>query len=101
MPGQILINYGEVYSKVAELRNRINIELRELDTKYRQVQSSLRRMDGKTNTVFSEAMEDNQRKARLASETLQELLAFIEISAREVERNEQMHQRIFEFSRLR
>ena len=95
MTGQILINYDEVYSKTAEMRQRLESELMEMDTRYRQVQSILRGLDGKTNAVFIEAMRDNQRKARVTAETLRELIMFMDSSARLVERQEEIHKRAF------
>jgi len=101
MSGEILINYDEVYRKTAEMRNHIETELREMDTAYRHVHSSLNRfVDGRTNAVFAEAMQVNQQKARIAAETLRNLLTFMENSARQVERAEDMHTRVFSFSRL-
>jgi len=100
MSGEILIQYDEVYSKTAELRNRITSELRDMDTAYRQAQSSLRGMDGKTNAVLIEAMAENQRKARITADTLNKLLSFIETSARQVERDEQIIKRTFARTRV-
>ena len=100
MSGQILVNFAEVYHKTAELRRYIETELREMDAAYRQVHSTLRGMDGKTNAIFVETMVANQRKAEIASETLHKLLLFMEHSAREVERNDQLHARIFASSRI-
>ena len=101
MSGQILIQYEAVYNKTAELRNRIDIEIREMDTAYRQAQSGLRGMDGRTNAVLMETMECNQQKARTTADTLQKLLTFIEHSARQVERNEQAIYSVFSLSNLR
>jgi len=99
--GEILINYGEVYRKTAEMRRNIETELREMDTAYRHVGSMLNRVvDGKTNAVFAEAMEVNRQKSRVAAETLHKLLAFMERSAQQVERAEDMHTRVFAFSRI-
>jgi len=95
MSGQILINYDEVYTKTRELRRRIETELREMDATYRRAQSALNRMDGKTNAALIETMVENRRKACTTAETLHKLLAFIDSSARQVERNEQMQKRAF------
>jgi len=100
MPGEILINYNEVYSKTAEMRQRIQAELREVNATYRQTQSTLRTMDGKTNAAFMEALQENQQRIEVTADTLHKLLSFIENSAREVERNEQMHARVFNSSRV-
>jgi hypothetical protein len=90
-----------VYSKTAELRQRIETELREMDTEYHQVRLSLQRMDSRTNATLMETMTENQQKARLTADTLHKLLAFIDTSARQVERNEQMIARVFTTSRVR
>jgi len=95
MTGQILINYDAVYSKVAELRQYLESELREVDAVYRQAQQAMHGMSGKTQAAFVETMAENQQKARTTAETLAKLMAFIESSARHVERNEQMHARVF------
>ena len=100
MSNQIFINFNEVYSKTAELRQRIENELREMNMAYRQAQSDLRSMDGKTNAAFVETMAENQRKAQITAETMRKLIMFIENSAREVERNEQLHARVFASSRV-
>lgn len=100
MSNQIFINFDEVYGKTAELRQRIDNELRELDMAYRQAQSDLRNMDGKANDAFVETIAENQRKARVTAETMRKLIMFIENSAREVERNEQLHARVFASSRV-
>jgi len=101
MSGEILIKYDEVYRKTAEMRRNVEAELQEMDTAYRHVHSSLNRfVDGKANAVFLEAMECNQQKARVAAETLRNLLTFMEDSARQVERAEGMHTRIFNALRV-
>ena len=101
MSGEILINYEEVYRKTAEMRRNIESELQEMNTAYRHVQSSLNRfVDGRTNAVFAEAMEVNRQKSQVAAETLRNLLNFMEASARQVERAEDMHTRAFNLSRI-
>jgi len=99
MSTQILINYAEVRSKTTELRQRIRQEQREADTTYRQAQSILRNLDGKTNSEFVQTVVANQQKAQVTAETLSQLLLFIDNSAREMERNEQLQARIFASSR--
>ena len=100
MSREIRINYEEVYAKTAELRQRITTELREMDGTYRQCQSSLRRMDSRTNAEFIESMEINQQKSRVATETLTKLLSFIETASRQVERDEATLARGFSRSRV-
>ena len=100
MPGEIRINYEEVYSKTAELRQRIHTELQEMEATYRQANSSLRSMDSRTNAELIEAMEHNRVKACVTAETLTKLLSFIEASAKQVERDEAAISRKFELSRI-
>ena len=100
MSDQILVQYDVVYSKTAELRQRLEAELQEMDNAYHQCRASLRRMDSRTNGVLMEAMEINQQKARVTAETLTKLLAFIDTSAKQVERDELVIKRAFEQSRI-
>jgi len=99
MAREIRIQYEEVYTKTAELRQRLQSELQEMDTAYRQAQTSLRHMDSRTNAEFMETMASNQIKSKVAAETISKLLSFIESSARQVERDEAMIQRVFTLSR--
>jgi len=101
MPTEIKINYEEVYSKTAELRQRLQSESREAEATYRQASQTLRRMDGKTNAEYTEAIAANQEKSRITAETLTKLIAFIESSARQVERDEAIITRTFTSARIR
>ena len=101
MPQEIRINYEAVYTKTRELRQRIQSELREVTTTYRQAQTSLQRLDSRTNAEFTEAMVLNQQKCQVAVETLTKLLSFIETSTRQVEREERTISRAFMTSRVR
>jgi len=95
MSNQIFINYDAVYAKARELRTRLNTELRDMNAEYRQIQSTLGRMDSKTNTEFAEVIIANQSKAQVTVETLQLLLTFIENSARETEQEERRIKQAF------
>ena len=97
---EIKINYDEVYNKARELRNRLSNELRDMASNHRQIQSSLMRMDGKTNAELTETCELNQAKAQAAVDTLQHLITFIEQSARAMEQEEQAIRRVFDQSTL-
>ena len=101
MSGEINIVYDEVYRKTAELRRHLETELRELSVTYRQAAVALNRMDGRANAEFVDAMAANQIKAQETAATLTQLLAFIDASAREVERSEQSISRVFESAKLR
>ena len=100
MSDQILVQYEAVYSKTAELRQRLEAELQEMDNAYHQCRASLHRMDSRTNAVLMETMEVNRQKACVTAETLNKLLAFIDASARQVERDELAIKRVFEQSRI-
>ena len=99
MAGEILVNYEAVYTKTAELQQCVEAELSELDSTYRQVQSTLQNMDGGANGLLIETMLANQQKACVTADTLCKLLMFIDNSARLVERDELMMKRIFALSR--
>jgi len=101
MSGELKVNYEAVYSKTRELRQRLQSELREAQTTYRQAHTDLRRLDSSTNAELVEAMQINQQKANLTAETLTKLLAFIEASTRQVERDESHMTRSFSRSRIR
>ena len=90
MSGKIMIQYDAVYAKTAELRSRLEVELREMEGFYRQMETVIHDMDSRTNAVFTEAMMENQRKAKVTTEALDKLLMFIELSARQVEHDELM-----------
>ena len=100
MPGQILINYEETYRKLAELRNIIESEVWEMNASYRQNNFAASRMDGKTNAIFAETMLAIQRKSQASTDTITKLVMFMDNSARQVEREEQTIQRIFDSSMI-
>lgn len=95
---QIHINFDEVFTKTTELRRYAEAELREANTIYRQAASALNRMDGSTNSEIINAVQSNQAKAEVTINTLTKLLAFIDTSARQVERAEQTIARTFRTS---
>jgi len=101
MTGQIIINYEEVYSKLATLRNHIESEVRDMNNSYRQANFAINRMDGRTNALISETMLANQRKSQVTADTVTKLLMFINDSTRQVERGEQAISRIFDSSMMR
>ena len=101
MSGQILVNYEEVYSKTAELRQRIEFELHEMDATYHRCQVDLQGMDGSANAAFIEAVEANQIKARVTAEVLTNLLRFMELSTRQVEQDEMKLKAMFDATRAR
>ena len=92
---QIKINYEAVYNKTRELSNRLQNEIRDMDSNYRHIQAGLQQMDSRTNAVLMEAVVENQNKARVTAESLQRLLVFIENATREVELEEQELTRMY------
>ena len=98
MPSEIIINYEEAYSKLAELRNIIESEVWEMNNAYRQTNFAVNRMDGKTNAIFAEVLQAKQRKSQVTSDTIAKLVMFMDDSARQVEREEQRIQRVFDSS---
>ena len=97
---EIRIQYEALYQKTAELRNRLTAELQEMNEAYRQCNTALRRMDGKTNATLMDTMVVNQQKAQVTAETLTKLLTFIDSAAQQVERDEQLIARQFTMSRV-
>jgi len=96
MSSQIKINYEAVYTKTAELRNRIEAELHEMEAGYRNVQSDLHHADSATNERFMAVIDAHQRKSRVTAEIFHQLLLFIEHSSREVEREELLLKNMFD-----
>jgi len=101
MSNQILVNYDEVYSKVSEMRRRVQTELFEVNASYRQGRSALNGMDGSANAEMQEAVAASQRKAQVTADTLTKLLSFIDTSTRQVERGEQNIARTFQSANAR
>ena len=101
MSDQILINYEAVYTKCRELRRRLQTEVRDMDGEYRQIQSSLRGMDSRTNAQMMTTVEANLGKAQMTAETLLRLLTSIEDSARATEQEEQRIKQMFNMARTR
>jgi len=95
MSNQILVNYDAVHSKVRELRTRLSSELQDMNAGYRQIQSTVQRMDSRTNAEFAELIAANQRKSQATVDTLQRLLTFVENSARETEQEERRIKQAF------
>ena len=86
---QIKIDYNEVFTKTAKMRNQLSMSLRQMEAEYRQVQSRLSRgTDGATAAAIGLAVNENMRKTREVAETLDKLLSFMRNSARQVELEE-------------
>ena len=89
MKGEILINYEQVYSRCAELRNYIKSDvLVRAEGEYMQIESMLDRMDGATNARLMENMEAQKMKSIIVANTLDKLLSFMVNTSMEFERNE-------------
>ena len=98
--GTIKVNYPEVHNKTNQLHNYIECELTEMDATYRQAQPIPQNMDGGTNAELMDTMVATQRKARLAADTHRKLLLFVKHSAFEVDRNDELHKRVFQLSNI-
>ena len=96
MSSQIKINYEAVYTKTAELRNRIEAELHNMEASYNNIQSDLHGMDGATNARAMESMRENRHKALKTAETLRKLLNFIDNSSRQMEVDEMRLRSVFD-----
>jgi len=98
---EIRIDYEQVYAKMVALQRTAQIELREACDAYRRATSDLRGMDGSANARMIEAVTAIQTKAQATTDTLTKLLAFIDTSARQMERSEQSIARAFQSSQMR
>ena len=92
----VLVRYAEVTSQTQELRNRLHMEFVQMNAAYKDALTSLVNMDGQANAEILGAMNENQNKARIASEILSKLLEFIEISSQQMELSEQNVIRFFQ-----
>ena len=98
--GTIHVNYDVVKAETARMRSHIRSSIvGQADAGYRQVQSSLRGMDGAANASLRDAMEVNRQKAAAAAHILERLYEFIATSAREIEVQEQRIARSFNIGR--
>jgi len=88
--GQIQINYEEVYSKTAKLRNLINSDLlTRIENEYGQIQSMIDNLDSATNARLKESMEENRQKSIAAAKVMDKLLSFMANTSLQVQLNEQ------------
>ena len=96
MKGEILINYEQVYSTVAEMRSYIQSDiLTRAASDYEQIQSMLEQVDGATNARLKENMEEQKMKSIMVANTLDKLLSFMTNTAKEFEQiEEEMAQEI-------
>jgi len=85
MSGQIRIRYTEVASQTAKFRANTISEIANAENSYRQIQTSLNRLDGAANAGLIRTAQLGSRKARAAGMTLDKMAHFIDISARQVD----------------
>ena len=98
--GTIHVNYEEVRAETARLRGHISSDIiNRANSEYRQIQSSLRRVDGATNSNLIQFMEANHQKTVKAAAILDHLLQSIAVSATAIEIQEQKIARIFSAGR--
>ena len=95
MSNQILISYDAVYSKCRELHGNLSNESRDMSGGYRQLQSSLSRMDGSTNAAIRETMEVSQQRTMAVVDVYQHLLTVMENTTREAEQEERRISHVF------
>ena len=88
MSGKIAINYEAVYAKRAELSADMRNCLAQMDGEYTRMRTALSGMDSKTNAALDSAMLVNKQKAEAMCEVLENLLAFIEASAMQIQQEE-------------
>ena len=90
MPKKIQINHSEVTTATSRVRSEIMAETSNAESTYRQIQSSLRNLDGGANARLVDAAELSLQKTHVTASTLSKLALFMDLSARqvdEVERN--------------
>ena len=95
MSGNIQVQYGEVYARVAALQNRISSSLGTAKGSYSQIQSSLNDLDSATNAAFIATVEQNKQKAVATANVLVQLSAFMTSASQNVERADQEQGRKF------
>lgn len=93
--GTVHINYQEVYTRVRKLRSMIEQEHRDTDRRYIDIERTLNRMDGRTNSELQDALEINREKAYVCAGTVLSVLNAMENSARMVEEQERQLANIF------
>ena len=77
MPGEIKLNYDEVYSRASALQYRLENALSNMEDEYSQLEPALAQSDGKANAALIETIIANQEKSRIAAMTLHKLLSFM------------------------
>jgi len=96
MPDEYKVDYGDVYSRTAELKRRIEVKIHVLPQFYKKnIYMSLEQLDSATNALLQVAMIRNQEKSLVTLEILNKLLLFIENSAKQIELYEQMLASLF------
>jgi len=86
MDRQIKINAEEINTKSAQLRNRMQAQLHEMDDEYNRIQSTINQnTDGAASAALCNALEANRKKAYEVAETLEKLMSFMTNAAKQVE----------------
>jgi len=95
MPGEVKVNFDEVYSQTSSLRNKLTEGLESLNTSYANVDSKLDELDGSANASLKTAMESNRKKSQDVAMTLQKMINFMENSSRSVQESDIEHSNTF------
>lgn len=96
----IQVNYEALNTKLSQLRNQINTNIKNpVESEYRQLQSSLRQIDGEACAQLQEAMEANREKAIAATSVLERLLSFMSNSSKQIQIAEDQIARVFRSAR--
>ena len=94
------VNYDEVSEKVSHMNGHLsaNIE-RPLQGEHRQLQASMRQVDGGACAGFQSVIEANGRKSAAASAVIDRLLSFLGSASRQIQANEEQIARVFNTTR--
>ena len=98
--GTYNINYEEVNAEIRRLRNHLaSSVINPSEREYRQIQTTLRQVDGAATAEFQEAMNENREKTVAAAMTLERLLSFISNTSRQIQTSENQIARSFNIIR--
>jgi len=94
------VNYDAVNSEVRILQSHLYSNLINLvNNGHRQIQSSLRQVDGATRANYQRVMDENRNKMMAAASVLERLLSFMSNSSRQIQASENQIARAFNGSR--
>ena len=82
---EISVNYREVENQMRNLRSILSNVTSQTNQEYRQIQSNLRQIDGKSSANYSEALIENNQKVSEACNLINRMASFIANSSRQIE----------------